>query len=215
MSADERLRGVRAKIERTNEHIHDLEARIQAFRSKNPYGVVTEDDAQARQRLYKAKVHLAIPVEFSLVIGDALHNLRSALDHLAYQLVDSNGASPDRFTSFPTYQRPPKEKAAFMGKVKGMSQSAVDMIESVQSYNTGNDMLWHLGELDNMDKHRIPLKATSSRQPAFLFDIDADALGRDGVFTVPNALEFCGGADLEDGTVLAKVSLPADCLGSA
>jgi hypothetical protein len=205
-----RLDDIRAKIERANEHILDLEARIQAFRSNNPYGVVTEDDGQSGRRVYKAKVNLPIPSDFSLVTGDALHNLRTALDYLAGQLVESNGETPDHLTCFPTYQRPPKDESQFMRKVQGMSPFAIGLIETVQPYKTGNDALWHLSQLDNMDKHRIPLKATSSRQPAFLFPIDLGDLPPGGIISIPGMFEFCGGADLEDGTVLAKANLPAD-----
>lgn len=51
---------------------------------------------------------LRVPVrEFpswaSIVSGDYVHNLRSALDHLAWQLVKVSGAKPGSWTSFPTY----------------------------------------------------------------------------------------------------------------
>lgn len=205
-----RLIGIRAKIERANEHIQDLEARIQAFRGTNPYGVVAEDDPHSGYRTYKAKVNRPIPGDFSLVIGDALHNLRTALDHLAWQLVESNSAIPDRETCFPIYQGAPKDESQFARKVKGMSPGAVDIVKAVQPYQTGDDTLWHLSELDNMDKHRISLKAASSRQPAFLLPIDIHALRAGGIINIPGSFEFCGGIDLEDGAVLARARLLAD-----
>ena len=38
-----------------------------------------------------------VPVEFSFMIGDILHNLRSTLDHLVWQLTIANGKTPDSF----------------------------------------------------------------------------------------------------------------------
>ena len=40
-------------------------------------------------------------VEWSLILGDLLHNLRSALDHLAWQLVVDGGGTPSQDTNFP------------------------------------------------------------------------------------------------------------------
>ncbi len=41
---------------------------------------------------------------FSVVVGDVIHNLRSALDHLAWQLVILDGGQPNDSTQFPIYE---------------------------------------------------------------------------------------------------------------
>ena len=38
---------------------------------------------------------------WALVLGDCAHNLRSALDYLAHELVRANGGNPDEDTEFP------------------------------------------------------------------------------------------------------------------
>jgi hypothetical protein len=88
--------------------------------------------------------------------GDIVHNLRSALDHLAHQLVlvGSPGKEPTRRIEFPiakdfaTYE---KDKRA---KVEGMRQDAIAAIDALKPYKGGNDDLWRIHELDNIDKHR-------------------------------------------------------------
>jgi hypothetical protein len=87
--------------------------------------------------------------------GDVVHNLRSALDHLANQLVwVGSGEKPGFRVEFPiakdaiTYE---KEKAR---KVDGMCPEVIKVIDALKPYKGGNDMFWRIHELDNIDKHR-------------------------------------------------------------
>ena len=48
-------------------------------------------------------------LEWSIRIGEVLHQLRSALDHLAWQLVLLDGARPSRQTQFPILDRAPTD----------------------------------------------------------------------------------------------------------
>src|SRR5262245_16114607 len=118
-----KLSGVRAKIERANQHIGDLEARICAFRGENPYRVVPEADPNSGHRQYIVRVHSTPPLALGLVAGEAVHQLRSSLDHLAWQLVEANGGVPGKNTYFPILKDAPttdKAKQRFADKVKGM-----------------------------------------------------------------------------------------------
>jgi hypothetical protein len=92
-----------------------------------------------------------------LVAGEAIHQLRSSLDHLAWQLVEANGGTPGTHTGFPIHEVPPKDKRAFTAKVKGMSTSAENLVEATQPYHSRNDGLWKLSKLDNFDKHNLLL----------------------------------------------------------
>lgn len=131
---------------------------------------------------------LRVPVrEFpswaSIVSGDYVHNLRSALDHLAWQLVKVSGAKPGPWTSFPTYgdkddfirdvQQRAKKRGP--GPLEGIDPHGPiwALIESYQPYNNTKLPPWlptdmperdswkprltHLGilnALNNIDKHR-------------------------------------------------------------
>lgn len=99
-TAAERLSRIRLKIERAKKHIREFEQRLEAFRLRNPYGFMREDDPNTGERIYKVRVSEEPPVEdLALIAGDAIHQTRSALDHLAWQLVEANGrkrsAAPD------------------------------------------------------------------------------------------------------------------------
>jgi hypothetical protein len=72
----------RLKVERARSHIDALATEISRFSHSSPYLVVIEDSGP------KLKRTSPIPGPVFTILGDAVHNLRSALDHLAYELVD-------------------------------------------------------------------------------------------------------------------------------
>jgi hypothetical protein len=94
-----------------------------------------------------------------ILIGDALHNLRSALDHLAFQLV--------AFPAVPGGPKADEDKRAFpicshskfwpaaKEKIRGASPGVEAIVERLQPYNGGQTLLWSLHELNNWDKHRL------------------------------------------------------------
>src|SRR5262249_4018917 len=125
-----RLTGVLAKIERAKKHIRDLDSAIQSFRDTDPYGVRTENDSQTGQIIQRIQVRSQVPSTLSLLIGDAVHNLRSALDHLAWQLVEANGDTPTTKTAFPIYKTLAKYTTESTRRVKGMDPAAVNLIDA-------------------------------------------------------------------------------------
>jgi hypothetical protein len=114
-----RLAGIRLKIERAKEHIRDLENRLLAFRKTDPYGLRSENDPQTGDRSYRVQVRSQIPKDFPLIVGEALYQLRSSLDHLAWQLVEANGQTPGKWTYFPICETAAKYKTESPGKVQG------------------------------------------------------------------------------------------------
>ena len=155
LPAQERLTLIRVKIERAKKHIDDLDVACNAFFTTQPNIIRFEIDPKAKQRTYYVGSIRDIPSEIAAITGDALNNIRSALDHLAYQLVDAAGATSTVQTSFPIYDSPEKYKTDFVRKIKGMRQDAIDAIDAIRPYKGGNDALWRLHSLNNIDKHRL------------------------------------------------------------
>lgn len=163
MTADNRLALIRVKVERAKQHYRDLEGEIRAFLDSTPYEVSTKPDPQVAESI---KYHIAnvreTPHSILLIVGDILFNLRAALDHLAYQLAWVNGTRNEKIlktTSFPIFDDATRYKAGADGKVQGMSQSAKDAINATKPYHGGNDTLWRLHILNNLDKHRFLITA--------------------------------------------------------
>jgi hypothetical protein len=156
MSASERLSRVRLKIERAKHHIDNLEGFLPTLRGMDFHEIRPEVDPETGDKLHRAALTRSIPEQVSLIAGDAVHNLRSALDHLVWQLVEAAGNKPNR-CQFPIYESAPKRESDLLAQVKGVAPDAVSLILALQPYQSGNDALWAVHEIDRMDKHRLLL----------------------------------------------------------
>jgi hypothetical protein len=158
-TADERLALIRAKVERAEQHIHNLDVTVRAFLDSNPYLTARQTHPERPDfMVYWLSGARPIPTLISLIAGDALANLRSALDHLAYHLALVNGTTDEKVlkaTYFPISDDATKYVTEAPGKVKGMSQAAKEAIDACRPYKGGNDALWRLHRLNNIDKHRL------------------------------------------------------------
>jgi hypothetical protein len=164
MTADERYDLVHIKVERAKEHSRDLEAEVSAFFANKPYVIGTKRNPDTRQLIYYLVSIRDVPARLTLILGDALFNLRSALDHLAYQLVLVGGVmQPNSQHCFPIVDTddPSRYETERRRKVTGMRQDAIDAIDALKPYKTGDETLWLLHRLNNVDKHRIVLAVFS------------------------------------------------------
>ena len=153
----DRLSSVRAKIERAKHHVRDLESRILAFRATDPYALFCDDDPKTGDRVLRVHVRSQPPDDLALIAGEIIYQLRSSLDHLAWQLVEANGGVPGQGTYFPIAETAAKYIAKAPGQVQGMSAAAISMIDAIQPYMGGCNDLWRLHALSNYDKHRLLL----------------------------------------------------------
>lgn len=170
-------REIRLKLSRAEKHICDLDSAIRIFCESKPYVLTAKPHriAEIDHISFIAEAVQAIPGDISLILGDAIHNLRTALDHLAYQLVLANGEAPSRNTEFPIGDPTKKYTTSIHGgKIKGMTAEAKDIIRSVQPSNTGDMTLWNLHALDIADKHRLLITAHQRLEQwatgSFVFD---------------------------------------------
>src|SRR5690349_1920178 len=99
----DRLSEIRLKVERAIKHIDDLAAVCKAFINSTPYTLDRETEPKTGYYHFSVTNVQAPPPDVGLIAGDAIHNLRSALDHLACQLVLANGNVPSRQTCFPIF----------------------------------------------------------------------------------------------------------------
>jgi hypothetical protein len=161
-----RLDRVRLKVERAKEHIRDLELELKAFFDTKPYIVGTKRNPQTRQLIYYLVSVKGVPDRIAVIAGDILQNLRSALDHLAYALFmvgpGGAGGSPAKHVYFPISDDAAKYAVESPGKVKGMRQDAIDAVNAAKPYKGGNDALWVLHKLNNVDKHRFVIVVGSA-----------------------------------------------------
>jgi hypothetical protein len=168
LAADERLALVNVKIGRAKKHIDDLERDIAAFFASRPFNLTTRRDPESRRLIYYLIDVPVIPQSFATIAGDAIHNLRSSLDHLAHQLflVGTHGIRGDgRHIYFPVAENAKEYEAALDRKVKGIKKDAIDMLRSNEAYKGGKgNAIWILNQLNNIDKHRLLFTVGSALQ---------------------------------------------------
>ena len=103
-----------------------LEKEVQAFFATKPYKCSGKPDMQAGKVVYTMDSVEPIPPEIPLLAGDVIRNLRSALDHVAYQLFrHSAGATGEgKHIYFPIAENHTKYQAQKGGQTSGMSSAS-------------------------------------------------------------------------------------------
>jgi hypothetical protein len=159
------LDGVEGKIRRAGEHLDAWIAEVAEVSARNPYAAIKERSADGTEVSLTLRVDEMLPfARWSLIIGDCVHNLRSALDHLIYAAAITHAQSDP----------PPGQRRLmfFIGRddlhVENNSwrlgdlwqdQSFRTTFKELQPYNRpeaeGLRPLAVLEEFDVRDKHRL------------------------------------------------------------
>lgn len=171
---DDPLVGCIGKVERASLHLQALHRAIGPFLESEPkpYRFMSKVEVESSRYLMIVFIKREMPIEWSLIAGDFLQNLRAALDHLVWQLVIANGFKPTAGNAFPIFdERPPskrsdRERRKWERCIHGVHRDAVSYIESCQPYHGADGptthLLWALRELSNEDKHRTLIPALSA-----------------------------------------------------
>jgi hypothetical protein len=165
------LEAIFDRLGRAEEHLEAIKCRLLRHYEADKYRLTGE-----YQRQFDSPQGIIVtdPVTFpeidprlNTIIGELLHDLRSALDHLAWQLVLNAGGIPTDDTKFPI-EAPstnPQGKQGNPGVAGGVSRNAKTLIASAQPYKRGvryrEHPLWLLHKLWNIDKHRHVLAGGS------------------------------------------------------
>ena len=94
---DSPLEGVRAKLHRAQTHFENISTEIKSLLGPGGYSEeVVGHHFENRELVIRAKAPKTVDSGLSLVLGDCVHNLRSALDHLVLQLAVINNRGKKR-----------------------------------------------------------------------------------------------------------------------
>lgn len=163
-----------------------LDSKIIAHLNEKPDAVIGEeyhDLSRFRSIIEGKKVRPLIP----LICGDALQNIRSALDYLVWELVGANKDKPDEANAFPVCKSADTFKEAQKRRLRGVHPNAVAIIESLQPYHFGQgneiqSVVFVLDKLANLHKHRTILMAEERHAPVEMiriFDSSGNVVGFD------------------------------------
>ena len=167
-----------AKLDRASVHITALHRDVSAFEGR-AYEVVREPGENPGDVRLRLRLHEPIPIGFSTTIGDAVHNMRSALDTFAYHLavkhvVRALTDDEQARTSFPIYARRNKldrffadrsnlfgdrERRTMMAVTPGWQwdeflHKADAEFRVTREEDAQLSPIWTLHRLWNIDKHR-------------------------------------------------------------
>ena len=168
------LAGCVGKVERASLHLKSLHAEITPFLESKPkpYRFISKVDVETSRYVLLVVIERQPPLEWSLIAGDFIQNLRAALDHLVWQLVRANGQKPTGGNAFPLFdQLPPKkrghpERQKWDRALAGVHPGAINFIELCQPYKgpdgPSRHLLAALRKLSNEDKHRTLIPAFSA-----------------------------------------------------
>ena len=169
------------KIERAKKHTLELENAFEGFLKTRPYRFEAEPNSDLKQVAYRLAKADDVPIEFSAILGDALHNLRSSLDHLSFSLVLKGGGSEQqlRHAQFPIYENRADYRSKSAVRMAGMKPDAMKAIDEIEPYVGGaGEYLWHLASLNNVDKHRLLLTVWASIRGHSLLPSDREFIAK-------------------------------------
>jgi hypothetical protein len=155
-----------AKLARAHVHRRTLAAEIETFFSSESFGYRVSFDEQQSAFLVHALVPHDQTYRWGTVIGDVVHNLRSALDYLIHQLVLLEGQSPRKEHQFPICDNLERyEHECERGRLDGIAEGATQRIRDVQPFAWAKrsnaparlHALAQLRDLSNRDKHQMLL----------------------------------------------------------
>jgi|ERR1039458_8216620 hypothetical protein len=153
------LDSVKLKIFRAVVHYKELEGEFEKYFQTNPAKVVRQQEGSPDQYVGKVEPKGSIPARLPLIIGDCLHNLRSSLDYLVWELVLAAKNIPGKDSMFPICSTDSSFKSQLgRGRLDGVHADAVTEIESLQPFQLGKDfdkaILWVMDDFCNINKHR-------------------------------------------------------------
>jgi hypothetical protein len=153
----------RLKIERARRHLNELRQATSTFLDRKPVEVVVEKWPEAPETLqmtaWTGRIRESVPREFSTIIGDLVHNLRTALDLLACDLVRLNGKEPnDVYFPF-AGTAGDLEKMIRKRNMHRAGENVLRVLRSLKPYKGGNEMLRAIHDLDIDDKHKALIPA--------------------------------------------------------
>jgi len=160
----------RLKVQRAYRHVQEIEARLQKFLETDFCKLHIEIEPNTGRNILKLESIALPPAHIVLAFGDAVHNLRCALDYVSTHFV---GKDENRI-SFPVGKKRDDLVASnsFRSIQKAFPDFAMYVADVIQPYEGGNFKVWEIGTLDNFDKHKllVPVVTVTGMTGALLED---------------------------------------------
>lgn len=162
----EPLYGAKLKMDRAETHLKEAERIITDFMAADPYSFEHSFDANQHCHTFRVR-GAAIPDSLCAVIGDCIHNLRSALDLMAIELTEVGLRQKSKKMSraimdeagFPICASKSVFEERGRAKVKHWPSVAQTLLEELEPWKDGSHpwslTVWQIHQLDILDKHKL------------------------------------------------------------
>jgi hypothetical protein len=172
----------RSKIDRAGEQTDALEVEFQGFYTEQTYTIQQPFDAETGRKKAIFAVNKEFDPRWSTIIGEIVHDLRSALDTAVYDLTIAKHGAPLDGTEFPIFEDEVKYmetskkgipvRGSGLFKIRGVNDRAKALIRDAQPFefrktHPPNEapILALVHELNIIDKHRtVHLMCQQTRQ---------------------------------------------------
>ena len=158
----------RAKLARAEHHRQAIEPEIKAFAEGDSVSLRSKHNLKASRGPIRFSWYVEAmtnpPQHWALVAGDAIQNIRAALDHAIWSIVvkeKSSSFAEANHTkiAFPIRDHPSKFPRSRLVEI-GLPKPVIAVIEDAQPYKRlpqapRDDASWLIGALSNIDKHRL------------------------------------------------------------
>lgn len=234
------LDGIHAKIKRGVQHVDALNREIDRIftKRKRPPGFQVRHEFHPEDETFRIVISKVdqLPLKVGTLVGDAVHNFRSALDQLVFELafIDNGGSETGLGkTGFPASTDIDNFRGGHVQNklLAGMTQKHRAMIKRFQPYQVRKELrprhlLTFLDDLSNDDKHRL-LQPMLIAPQGFGFVFPGDLQGHNCHFPGPlvtfGAPNFIGRPLEPDAEIFrapivvtgADPEMPADCISSS
>ena len=143
------------KHEWAKKHIANLQSAFNTFVQTSRHTIRASSDPDTDNVALQLSFDEPIPPAVPLMIGDIVHNFRSALDHATWELIGLDGGTQNRRLSFPARGT----KQDFNSACDGIETPRADtksFFRGFEAYEQGSGrIIFGLHCLSNVDKHRI------------------------------------------------------------
>ncbi len=158
------------KVKRAQKHMVDIERAAKDYARLHPYEFTRVRDADLKgQVVYEVRITEQPDPMIAIMLGDFVHNLRSALDHIVVACVSKkhHGSAGFPIVLDPIWNQDTKgefvlkdddARERFASAIEGLPERALAIVEGAQPYHSArgshHDPIGIISRLGNADKHR-------------------------------------------------------------
>jgi hypothetical protein len=164
------------KVHWAKQHVLNMEKSLRGMHERAPNTLFVKNQSQSDQVevTFDFGPLLEIMRTLQMMAGDAVHNLRSSLDHLAYNIVRAY-CEPPNYRYFPIDSELNSliSQSSFRKIEEVAPDIAALIVNEIKPYGAGNPFL-AVNHLDRADKHRLLLTHAVRAQTTIYMAKDDD-----------------------------------------